>query len=359
MSTQILDSSSLSSPERHVLPLCATLGGIAVTLQCSALRYSVSQHGITLLFTHGVTGHKEQYHPVIRRLLQLYATPKYDIREIWSIDFPNHGETATLNRVVLEEYKARGLREGFDGTCTTLDYAIYLDAFLSSPPLRAHSVVGMAHSGSCTVWVHALTKLTKTSPHAHPHALILLEPTLMFPSLSPSDPRSIHGAANVRGALAKRDKWSSRADARRWLVGNGKGVWTRWDKSVLDLFVEYAFEDVSSAEGSYTTPSLRKDEESPLYACLAHTIEPSQLVSVCARLNVDGKQGVHILWAEVEGFISKTARADILDAAGRRITTQRTIKGAGHLVPQEKPDELADALNEVLGVIVRTLKASL
>jgi hypothetical protein len=59
----------------------------------------------------------------------------------------------------------------------------------------------------------------------------------MFPSLSPTDRRSIHGAANVRGALAKRDRWNSRADARRWLLDSEKGVWTKWDERVLDLFV--------------------------------------------------------------------------------------------------------------------------
>ncbi|KAF9242021.1 Alpha/beta hydrolase fold-1 [Melanogaster broomeanus] len=356
MSTRTLDSTSLPSRERHVLSLCATLGDVAVTLQCSALRYPVSHRGVTLLFTHGITGHKEEYHPVITRLLRLSDKAKYAIREIWSIDFPNHGETAILNRAVLDQHKARGIRGGFDGTCTTLDYAVYLNAFLASPPLRAHDVVGMAHSGSCTVWVHALTKFPN-APSVH--ALILLEPTLMFPSLSPTDRRSIHGAANVRGALAKRDRWSSRADARRWLLENGKGVWTKWDERVLDLFMEYAFEDVSSSEGSYTTPTLRKDEESPLYACLAHTIEPSQLARVCAGLSADGKQGAHIIWAEVEEFISKTAKADIVDAAGHRVATQRTVKSAGHLVPQQKPDELADALIEVLSVIGRGLKASL
>ncbi|KIJ63501.1 hypothetical protein HYDPIDRAFT_112921 [Hydnomerulius pinastri MD-312] len=352
------------TPERHVLnlKLPTTLGKDTVTLQCSALRYPVSNRGLTLLFTHGITGHKEEYHPVITRLLRLRDSANYDIRELWSIDFPNHGETATLNRAILEERKARGVQEGFDGTCTPADYAAYLSAFLSSPPLRGHSVVGIAHSGSCTAWVHALTKLANpTIAHKHPHALVLLEPTLMFPSLSPTDPRSIHGAANVRGALAKRDRWSSRADVKRWLVGSGKGVWAKWDKRALDLFVEYAFEDVTSpaSEGTYTTPTLRKDEESPLYTCLAHTIDPPQLASVCTLLNEDGKRGVHVIWAEVEEFISKTAKAEILDAAEHRISTQRTIKGAGHLVPQEKPDELADGLHDVLGVIGKNLRAAL
>lgn len=81
--------------------------------------------------------------------------------------------------------------------------------------------------------VQALTKFA----HVYPNALILLEPTLMFPFMSPTDPRSIHGAANVRGALAKRDTWPSRTELRRWLVTSSKSIWARWDPRVLDLYV--------------------------------------------------------------------------------------------------------------------------
>ena len=41
----------------------------------------------------------------------------------------------------------------------------------------------------------------------------------MFPGMPPTDPRSIHGAANVRGALAKRDRWANREEAKLWLLG--------------------------------------------------------------------------------------------------------------------------------------------
>ncbi|KAH0826887.1 Alpha/Beta hydrolase protein [Lanmaoa asiatica] len=324
------------------------LSGIAVSLKCSALRYSVSQGGVTLILTHGISGYKELYHTTITRLLSLKDTT-YDIREIWSIDFPNHGEAATLNRRLLDEHKVNGERQGFDGTCTTMDFAAYLHAFLALPRFRGHNVVGMGHSGSCTVWVHALTKFA----HVQLNALILLEPTLMFPFMSPTDPRMIHGAANVRGALAKRDTWPSRTELKRWLTTNGKSIWNRWDPRVLDLYVEHAFEEVVRPEGqgSHITPRLRKDEEASLYTCLAHTIEPSQLAAVCTALNGVGKRGVHIIWAEFEEFISKTAKADILDAAEHRIATQRTVMGSGHLVPHLKPDALGDAIHEVLGLI--------
>ena len=59
----------------------------------------------------------------------------------------------------------------------------------------------------------------------------------MFPSMSPTDPRSIHGAANVRGACAKRDTWPSRAEFKRWATTMGKSIWARWDPRMFDLYV--------------------------------------------------------------------------------------------------------------------------
>jgi len=336
-------------PEQHEFSLSTTLAGVAVSLKCSTWRYPVSQGGVTLILTHGISGHKEQYHTTITRLLSLRDLATYDIREIWTIDFPNHGEAATLNRRLLDGHKANSVRQRVDGNCTTMDMAAYLHAFLSLPRFRGHNIVGMGHSGSCTVWVHALTKFTP----GYPYALILLEPTVMFPSMSPTDPRSIHGISNVRGARAKRDTWPSRAEFKHWVTTMGKSIWARWDSRILDLYVEHALEEVVTSEGhgSYITPRLRKDEEASLYTCLAHTIEPSQLAAVCTALNVVGKRGVHIIWAEFEEFISKTAKAEILDAAEHRIMTQRTVIGSGHLVPQLKPDALGDAMHEVLGLI--------
>lgn len=341
--------SQLPAPERRVLSLHTTLGSDPVELKCSTLYYPVSctKDGLTLVFTHGLAGHKEQYDPAIARLLS-HAQTRATIRDVWVLDFPNHGQTALLNRPVLDARKTAG-----KAMCTTKDIALYLQAFLSTPSLKSSTVVGIAHSGSCTLWIFALTSMP---PSLTPFALVMIEPTLMFPSLTPTDPRSIHGAANVRGSLAKRDRWTDREALTKWLVG-GKGVWRKWDKRVLSSYVRYGFEEVNESElgagkrKSYVTPTLRKDEESPLYACLSHTVEPESLGRACRAVEEAGR-GVHVVWADFEEFISKMAKKEILDAAEHRVVSQRTIKGAGHLVPQEKPDELGEALVEILNEIV-------
>jgi len=105
---------------------------------------------------------------------------------------------------------------------------------------------------------------------------------------------------------------------------------------------------------SYVTPTLRKDEESPLYACLSHTVQPQSLSRACRAVGEAGG-GVHFVWAEFEEFITKVAREEILEAAEHRVMSQRIVRGAGHLIPQEKPDALGEALIEILGEIMHSL----
>ncbi|KAI6029092.1 hypothetical protein BKA83DRAFT_4214373 [Pisolithus microcarpus] len=420
-----LDNTEILTPERHVFSLRTTfglrVGGASqakmparedVTVRCAALRYPISKskQGLTLVLTHGLSSHKESYHPTIAHLLRMNATgTRYVnmIREIWSIDMPNHGESAVLNRAYLEDRQERGRKEGWDGKCTTMDFTSYLDAFLSIPQLQGHRVVGIAHSGSSTPWTNVFT-LLKQRTHPHPFALLFIEPVLMFPGMSSTDPRVAHSNANMRGSLAKRDKWSNRAEAKRWLLGiqgsgpegqrrqrrdidisggakqresqsqnvgsgrgksinngkaRGKTLWSKWDGRVLDLFVEHALEGVcestlplqGSANSTATTAKSRtyvrsmnrKEEESSLYAHSQHTIEPEHLAHMCAALGLRGG-GVHIMWAESEEYISQSSRDGILDAASHRVLSDRVVPGSGHLVPQETPRELAETLYDVL-----------
>ncbi|KAG6864826.1 hypothetical protein C0991_006918 [Blastosporella zonata] len=58
---------------------------------------------LTLVLTHGTGFHKEQWEPMIDELyLLLDSTGGYlKIREIWSIDAPNHGDAGVLNENLL------------------------------------------------------------------------------------------------------------------------------------------------------------------------------------------------------------------------------------------------------------------
>jgi hypothetical protein len=59
-------------------------------------------NALTLILTHGTGFHKEQWEPTIDDLYDLLdAGGSVKVREIWSIDAPNHGDAATLNENAL------------------------------------------------------------------------------------------------------------------------------------------------------------------------------------------------------------------------------------------------------------------
>ena len=58
----------------------------------------------TLVLIHGLAGHKEHWEPTIQRLFeneQASTRTSVRFRDMWSLDLPNHGDSAILNEEVL------------------------------------------------------------------------------------------------------------------------------------------------------------------------------------------------------------------------------------------------------------------
>jgi len=65
--------------------------------------YLNDPEALTLVFAHGTGFHKEHWEPVIDDLQAILGKgAKTRIREIWSIDCPNHGDAAHLNEDALK-----------------------------------------------------------------------------------------------------------------------------------------------------------------------------------------------------------------------------------------------------------------
>lgn len=65
--------------------------------------------------------------------------------------------------VRISQHTYQVLLSHFGAKTAILDCAAYLNAFLSIPQLREHRVIGVAHSGGCTVW----SVLFSASIHAY------------------------------------------------------------------------------------------------------------------------------------------------------------------------------------------------
>lgn len=61
--------------------------------------YLADADAFTLIFVHGTNFHKEIWEPTID---DLFAMKGGKIRDVWSIDAPNHGDAAMLNEEVLQ-----------------------------------------------------------------------------------------------------------------------------------------------------------------------------------------------------------------------------------------------------------------
>jgi pimeloyl-ACP methyl ester carboxylesterase len=55
--------------------------------------------GLTLVFAHSTSNHKEQWELVISRIFELFPGR---VNEMWAIDWQNHGESAVLNDHALQ-----------------------------------------------------------------------------------------------------------------------------------------------------------------------------------------------------------------------------------------------------------------
>lgn len=66
--------------------------------------HATDPDALTLVFTHGAGFHKEQWEATINDLQAILdkGEGKTKIREIWTIDAPNHGDSAVLNEETLK-----------------------------------------------------------------------------------------------------------------------------------------------------------------------------------------------------------------------------------------------------------------
>lgn len=95
----------------------------------------------TLIFLHAVGMHKESWDLVVDKLFQLEGGIK--IKEVFSIECPNHGESAVVNEDALRLNR-------FDPTRSVLEYARAVHLFLTSESLAIdfskRRLIGIGHS---------------------------------------------------------------------------------------------------------------------------------------------------------------------------------------------------------------------
>ncbi|KAF8998958.1 hypothetical protein BDQ17DRAFT_1247067, partial [Cyathus striatus] len=112
--------------------------------------------GYTLVLTHAIRAHKETWEVTIRHFLIICNTScsPYHVKELYSIENPNHGESALLNVDIMQAW--------CKDSWSSMEYVRAVKAFLLADihhgaciDFSERRLVGIGHSmGAVTLYVH-------------------------------------------------------------------------------------------------------------------------------------------------------------------------------------------------------------
>ncbi|KAJ7473141.1 Alpha/beta hydrolase fold-1 [Mycena galericulata] len=312
-------------------------------------QYSADIGGLTLIFVHGIGGHKEQWEPIIQGLFRLQHSklPHQRVHEVWALDRQNHGDAALINRDEL-------LRSREDGV-SAYEWADAIAAFARSPRLRGKRLVPIAHSAGAISVVGSTRAMNISAiPYA---ALVLIEPSMVTP-----DVFHRHIEKTISGLSAtiktRRDKWPSREAAHQWL--RARYPWNIWDSRVFQSFIvlqplleilasdRFLIEDyglVPTPTGELTLKCDKHQEANCYPDPVSHFDSVKQISRIWRAVPL------HIVWGNRDDLVPEVARGSISDRSEGRGAASIIRMQGGHMLPQENPDGLAFAIGRVLDPI--------
>ncbi|NGY05308.1 alpha/beta fold hydrolase [Solimonas terrae] len=258
-------------------------------------------HATCLHFVHGNGFCGGVYWPLLQQLMPCYGLFCHDIEGHGDSDRPDHfaGSVAIARRIapVIAEQKPGG-----------------------------QTLVGMGHSYGAALTVRAAAE----NPQLF-GALVLLDPILMpTPVFLATRLLAAVGRNPIaRGALRRRDRWPTRAQA--WARLHDRGIYRGWRDEAFNCFIEHATRD-DDGERTLACPTWLEA------AIFDHPLYPWQALRQlrCPVLFVYGTQ--------TYPFIAPAARKAGRLVAGIDVRTQP----GGHCFMQEDPQRTAATIREFL-----------
>ncbi|KAI0683040.1 Alpha/beta hydrolase fold-1 [Earliella scabrosa] len=299
--------------------------------------------GPTLIFAHCSSAHKEHWETTIRRLFDLSATPNtlpphWRIRDAWALDAQSHGDSASLNKDLLNKDKPLSIEE----------YARMLRYFVTSKLVQGCTIVAVGHSASTSAWTIACAGTTIPNIRA----MILIEPVMVTPPIVDDDPRILRGETNVAGVLARQETWPSRAALLHMM--KKRYPWKIWDERIFEAYLRHGFVEVQNPTSDHTEIATKcpKEQEVGFYYADDHVAAGKLVHDLCARYPV------HAVFSERPEMVTLESRKSICDASqGRVMASVSVVPRCGHLAVQENPDGVADAIFHILSSSAETVQS--
>ncbi|KAF7300477.1 AB hydrolase-1 domain-containing protein [Mycena chlorophos] len=283
--------------------------------------------GLTLLFAHCVGAHKEAWEPAIERIFALAGA---GVNEAYAFDWQTHGDSAVLNRQLLDPETRAGRVDGV----SVREWAEAIAAFVRSPALQGKRIVAIGHSAGAG----AMLLSTKHLPSPPPYqTVIVVEPTAIPGEMfyRELDYRISTMEFVVSATLARRETWKSRDVAFAWM--RKRVPWVEWDERVVKAFVDHGLE--TTPDGQVRIKGDRRHEALCYPDPIPH-FEAADLLATTPA--VTGR--THFVWAEAENVL---VPRDVRDALIVGAASVSGVKG-GHLIVQENPDGVAATICTIL-----------
>lgn len=184
---------------------------------------------------------------------------------------------------------------------------------LERPYLAGHSM-----GATITAIAHA----TEGLPAAK---IVLIEP-IFLPQVIYQAGLDLERHPLASKSIKRRNRWDSEAEARSYL--SSKKMFEKWDAGMMDLYVKYGM--TPDDGGGLVLACHPRHEASLFMGGLQFDPWPILPTIQCPVMVVEGEA------SENQAYIDLPKIASLLPNG-----LYRMIKGAGHLVPQEQPAEIA------------------
>ncbi|KDR79162.1 hypothetical protein GALMADRAFT_243049 [Galerina marginata CBS 339.88] len=302
-------------------------------------RDTYNSSDLVLICLHAVGCHKEAWDPTIDHLFNLERKSLHRhgrIREVYSIDCPNHGESAIVNAEILNTH--------YKDSWTTREYARAVYAFLMAGPTRGAKVdfrkrrivvVGHCLGAVASFFMHEL------NPPIRLEAVIAFDPAFS-PGLDYPDYREVFRKFQYWTWL-RPSVWPSRKAALKDL--RERPLYKTWDPAVLRSFVEHGLSDHPGSK--YPEPykfsgvvmSTTKEQEAATYRSDDFVGEPMEALRMTAS-----KTPVHLIWGKIEDILPNHLKYTISNHTN--LASVEYIEEAGHLIVQQKPRLVAEKIHD-------------
>lgn len=154
--------------------------------------------------------------------------------------------------------------------------------------------------------------------------MVLIEPILL-PSQFYELELSVEQHPLASRSIRRRNRWEGEKEARDYL--RGKPLFMRWDEEMLDLYIKHGM--TGDAEGGLELSCHPRREAALFMGGMA--VDPWSLLEkiTCPVLLLEGEE------SENRPVVDLRRAASVIPSA-----ELKTVEGAGHLVPMEKPREV-------------------